>query len=257
MEIFAQLAEMPAWVARADWDGLEAEFMKRAETAAGVAEARRVARLDFAAYERKIDLALPRAVAEAVKRKAAALYFEYDLDNDWQSAFFICPAYQPADDEWACEFVQDIKGPDAPAFTALYAENGFADTPRACGLTLALVARTVAAFGRCLRRYPAPGLAVCMGFHDQSPILRVQEAKAVASTPHAPAKRVQMDELAFYLLRNYPRLAGAVKSFDAEAAARLVESHADEVVINRCTKCGVLAKTPKAKQCLACGHDWH
>ncbi len=28
-------------------------------------------------------------------------------------------------------------------------------------------------------------------------------------------------------------------------------------IINTCPKCGHLARTPKAKQCRFCGHDWH
>jgi len=29
------------------------------------------------------------------------------------------------------------------------------------------------------------------------------------------------------------------------------------VVINRCPKCNGVVRTPLAKQCLVCGHDWH
>jgi uncharacterized C2H2 Zn-finger protein len=27
--------------------------------------------------------------------------------------------------------------------------------------------------------------------------------------------------------------------------------------VNRCPRCGEVAKTPKAKQCRFCKHDWH
>ena len=36
---------------------------------------------------------------------------------------------------------------------------------------------------------------------------------------------------------------------------RMLSEHADEIV--RCDKCDGILRTPKAKQCLYCGHDWH
>ena len=38
---------------------------------------------------------------------------------------------------------------------------------------------------------------------------------------------------------------------------RIMRDHPGELIINRCIKCGGLAQTPKAKQCLHCGYDWH
>jgi hypothetical protein len=51
------------------------------------------------------------------------------------------------------------------------------------------VARTVAAFGRALDREPVPGKAVCMAFHDQTPILSLQEVAKKSSTPGRKKKR--------------------------------------------------------------------
>lgn len=39
-------------------------------------------------------------------------------------------------------------------------------------------------------------------------------------------------------------------------AGRLLEHHESEV-INNCPKCEKLTRTPFAKQCRFCGHDWH
>jgi len=38
---------------------------------------------------------------------------------------------------------------------------------------------------------------------------------------------------------------------------RILREHGDSVFLNRCPKCGGLAKTPKAQQCHWCHHDWH
>lgn len=38
---------------------------------------------------------------------------------------------------------------------------------------------------------------------------------------------------------------------------RILRDHAREVVLNRCSKCGSLARTPLACLCPACGHTWY
>ena len=38
---------------------------------------------------------------------------------------------------------------------------------------------------------------------------------------------------------------------------RILAEEGDRVVINRCPMCQWVAKTPKAKQCWWCYHDWH
>jgi|SRR4051812_37298531 hypothetical protein len=39
-------------------------------------------------------------------------------------------------------------------------------------------------------------------------------------------------------------------------AERLLKESGN-TVINNCPKCGKLARTPRAKQCRHCNHDWH
>ena len=39
-------------------------------------------------------------------------------------------------------------------------------------------------------------------------------------------------------------------------AERLLKESGD-IIINNCPKCGSLARTPRARQCRHCGHDWH
>jgi hypothetical protein len=38
---------------------------------------------------------------------------------------------------------------------------------------------------------------------------------------------------------------------------RLLREHGREIVVNRCPRCHRIVRTPKARQCLWCGHDWH
>jgi len=40
-------------------------------------------------------------------------------------------------------------------------------------------------------------------------------------------------------------------------ADRIPRDHRAQLSINRCPKCDCIVRTPKARQCLWCSHDWH
>jgi hypothetical protein len=52
-------------------------------------------------------------------------------------------------------------------------------------------------------------------------------------------------------------LAGGNELFRKRVRERILGDCANEVFINRCAKCDRIVATPRAKQCLWCGHDWH
>jgi hypothetical protein len=52
-------------------------------------------------------------------------------------------------------------------------------------------------------------------------------------------------------------LADGVETFRRRTAQRVLRVHAAELFVNRCPKCTCVVRTPKAQQCLWCGHDWH
>ena len=45
--------------------------------------------------------------------------------------------------------------------------------------------------------------------------------------------------------------------FTEKVGRRILAGHSDEVFLNRCSRCGSLARTPTAKQCRTCFFDWH
>lgn len=53
------------------------------------------------------------------------------------------------------------------------------------------------------------------------------------------------------LLQNGP------EQFRIRTAFRVIEDCKELVVVNRCPSCSRIVATPRAKQCLWCGHDWH
>ena len=45
--------------------------------------------------------------------------------------------------------------------------------------------------------------------------------------------------------------------FVDRTASRILAEHKDDIFLNLCQICGALAKTPRARQCRVCRHDWH
>ena len=52
-------------------------------------------------------------------------------------------------------------------------------------------------------------------------------------------------------------LSDGTDVFRHRTAQRILRDHASEIFINRCPRCVRIVRTPKAQQCLSCGHDWH
>ena len=47
------------------------------------------------------------------------------------------------------------------------------------------------------------------------------------------------------------------QEFLEKTAKHILSKHVGEIILNHCPKCGTLVRTPKARQCRFCGHDWH
>ena len=52
-------------------------------------------------------------------------------------------------------------------------------------------------------------------------------------------------------------LEGGARAFLIATRERILRDHASEVILNRCPKCGALARTPQACLCPACSHTWY
>jgi hypothetical protein len=63
------------------------------------------------------------------------------------------------------------------------------------------------------------------------------------------------------MLSDDPKVLSLTKDryerFQLTTAARILRDSADKLSFNRCPRCGKLARTPTAKQCRYCKHDWH
>jgi len=179
MDIFSLLDALYEEVRSEEWSDIEAKYEKLARKAAGADVAKAIAATDLTEFQRELAENLTEALEAAAEDGSAALYYEYDIDNDWASVFFLCPEYLPeseGDDDWAADYDREIEGPSIPEFTELYNEHGGFDTGEAeNAVTLFLIARTVCAFGRALANVPEGDLAICIGYHDQDPIWRLRD----------------------------------------------------------------------------------
>lgn len=45
--------------------------------------------------------------------------------------------------------------------------------------------------------------------------------------------------------------------FSRNVADRVLREQRAQLILNRCPKCNRIVRTPKAKQCMWCYHDWH
>jgi hypothetical protein len=52
-------------------------------------------------------------------------------------------------------------------------------------------------------------------------------------------------------------IADGYESFKVRVVQRIYDQHKKELNLNLCPKCNGLARTPLAKQCRHCYHDWH
>ena len=52
-------------------------------------------------------------------------------------------------------------------------------------------------------------------------------------------------------------IEGGFESFKEQVVMRIYNQHQNELNLNLCPKCFKIARSPSAKQCRFCHHDWH
>ncbi|MEO0479356.1 MAG: hypothetical protein AAF196_07745 [Planctomycetota bacterium] len=89
-------------------------------------------------------------------------------------------------------------------------------------------------------------------------VRRAHHAELKASDASEPMARMLRERFGAQGDRDVMRaLADGWATFQSVARARVMRDHPDTVVVNRCPDCGRVVKTPKARQCMWCGCDWH
>ncbi|MGG0152809.1 hypothetical protein [Bacillus mycoides] len=174
MDIFQYLEEMQEDVFSLAVEQIEGKYYDICSTLVSSAHAERIKLIPLDSYKESMRIGLKEALEIAESEEAKAIYFEYDLDNEWDSHFYICEEYfslEEEDDDWASEWTYDIEGPKSIELADMYTENGFDTNEKAIGITLYLIARTVRGFMSVCSEVQS-NIPICIGFHDQDPIIR-------------------------------------------------------------------------------------
>ncbi|NLP52439.1 hypothetical protein [Bacillus sp. RO1] len=179
MDIFEYLDELQLDLREKCSEQIEDKFYVICSELAGTEKANTIKQVDLSKYVNELKKGLELSLNIAQEQTARAIYFEYDLDNNWDSAFFICAEYNnlvDEDDDWASDWIEDFDGPSLEQFSNIYEMDGFDRSDVAIGSTIYLVARTVTAFTKAYKSISDENsTAVCIGFHDQDPIIRINE----------------------------------------------------------------------------------
>jgi hypothetical protein len=112
------------------------------------------------------------------------VYWEFDPDNAWANAFFLCHRYEPAstgNEDWASDFTRRMEGPSLPSFAGLY-DPTFNGSESAAATNLYLFARTFRTFGESVKPIWPQDKPLAAAFHDQDPVIRVVPASGELGT---------------------------------------------------------------------------
>lgn len=187
-DIFEFLSEMQKDIHQYEAYEFENKWYNICCELSGIEYCNFIYKIDFSCYQDELLKKFISVFQHNFFSTSKAIYFEYDLDNGWQSGFYICDKYnplsvEPENEDWACDWNGDsIDGPDFPLLSSIYNEDRhdtFDKSKRSRGITLYLIARTVATFIEVMRYMPLTNInkTICIGFHDQHPIFRVQQSK--------------------------------------------------------------------------------
>ena len=179
MRIFTELDRMQDRMLANDWPAFDDHYFAQCrETDAGLADA--IRKTDLTSYLDEISRAFDESIPIAIERNDAAIYFEYDLDNDWNSHVFLCPEYHPIetdDDDWACGYEHHLPAGSQTDLSNIYVNTeNFCQTDKATNTTLFLIARTTFLLNNVITNRDLGSLNICIGFHDQNPIHRLRVA---------------------------------------------------------------------------------
>ncbi|HDR7517283.1 hypothetical protein AB1I92_12860 [Bacillus mobilis] len=175
MDMFQYLEERQEDIFSLSVERIELKYFEICSMLASAEYAERIKAIDLESYKESIRVGLDTAVEMAINEEAKSIYFEYDLDNEWNSQFYICEEYVPLeeeDDDWASEWTYDVEGPKSIQLADVYVENGFDTNEKAIGITLYLIARALCSFISACSDVPS-SIPICIGFHDQEPIMRM------------------------------------------------------------------------------------
>ena len=137
--------------------------------------------INLSNYEKSIEEAIPEAIEVAKEFNAKAIYFDYDIDNDWDSYLFICSDYNSVEDgieDWSTKWVASIITVSLFDYADIFlkeANQDFFEGKHDTAILLMLIARTNILFAKAALKYKDCGFKICIGYHDQDIATRIVE----------------------------------------------------------------------------------
>jgi len=127
-------------------------------------------------YQAQLAQGLKESAEQVLAGIGTAIYFEYDMDDNWRGSFYLCTEYVPGEDDWACEWEEVVEGPSLKEFGALIMQHGFDKNDTSIGVTMYLVARTVCTFVKAVDSVKeAKSIPLAIAFHDQDSIYHLSK----------------------------------------------------------------------------------
>jgi uncharacterized protein (TIGR02996 family) len=157
----AHLFAMWSFVQKKDYDGLEAAYRADCVKFAGQAAAKAVDALPFEKYQKSLAAGLKQAITSSSRRAARAIYLRIRPDLQWDGEYHVCgePLEEPFEPREEYSYTGPLREFKGPSFkeAAEVRQKYHATKPLDPGAAQHyLLARTVAAFGRCLAKHKAP-----------------------------------------------------------------------------------------------------
>ncbi|AGA28644.1 TIGR02996 domain-containing protein [Singulisphaera acidiphila] len=156
------LRVMNPWVRAKDYAGLENEYRRLCQALAGAEIRAEIDCLPFDVYEEKLHKRVQKVLGVLPKKRGKAISLRISPDFEWRGEFHVqANDLAVTEDEVPEEIsyegpIVQIKGPDFPEASQIYQRHPLQAGTRPSGPALYLLARTVAAYGRCLAGHDLP-----------------------------------------------------------------------------------------------------
>lgn len=169
------LEDMALLIRKKELIELENKYKKICEEISTEEIAQKISNIDITNYLEDVEKQMKNSIKICKEIDSCkAIYFEYDMDNNWKGNIFLCDDYakeKEENDDWASSWSEYIEGPDNKEFYNIYKEYGSNDL----GVTLYLIARTISGIGRVVDKIKGIKIPICIAYHDQSSIFRIKE----------------------------------------------------------------------------------
>jgi hypothetical protein len=112
----------------------------------------------------------------------------------------------------------------------------------------------------CLDRYVCANYADLMTEFERAGLKALHIEKKAALHAQEGLEEQASLERRRYIDMNKPGVSEALKMGDSafmrRIRKRILVEHSDQIDLNRCPKCGRILRTPRAKLCPWCYHNW-